>query len=90
MTIRTACAAAALATSFAFLPAGAFAQDRAPTADETAQISAALTAKGYTSWGKIEMDDGKWEVDNAVGADGKRYDVDLDTSFAITKAEVDN
>lgn len=52
---------------------------------------AALTKAGFTKWGKVEFDDGKWEIDNAVGADGKTYDVDLSaTDMSVIKQEIDN
>jgi hypothetical protein len=86
--IRTAAAVLA-ATCFA---AGlAMADGRAPTAEETTAVSAALTKAGFSKWGKIEFDDGKWEIDNAVGTDGKMYDVDLSaTDFSVIKKEIDN
>jgi len=39
----------------------------------------------------VEFDDGKWEIDNAVGADGKFYDVDLSPKdLSVIKKELDN
>lgn len=66
--------------------------DRLPTDAERASIESALKAEGFSSWGKIELDDdGYWEVDNAIGSDGKRYDVDLATSdFKIIKKKIDS
>ena len=67
--------------------------DREPTAEERARIEAALKAEGFTRWESIELeDDGMpvWEVDDAVAADGKEYDLDLDpTSLAIIKRDAD-
>jgi len=65
------------------------AQDRLPSADERARIEAALRKEGYTSWGKIELDDGRvWEVDNARDAEDREWDLQLDTgSLAITKKD---
>jgi hypothetical protein len=62
-----------------------------PSAEERTQIESALKAEGFTSWGKIELDDdGYWEVDDAIGPDGKRFDVDLGKSdFKILKKEID-
>ena len=76
--------AAPLATS-------AYADDRAPTADERAQIEATLKAEGFTSWGEIELDDGKtWEVDDAIHSDGREYDLELDReTYAITDRDED-
>lgn len=71
--------------------ASAAVADRLPNADERAAIEKALRAAGYTSWGKIELDDGRaWEVDNAVAADGKRYDLDLDMNLSIVKKDIED
>lgn len=67
----------------------AWADDRPPTDEERAQIESVLQAEGYTSWEEIEFDDGVWEVDDAVGADGARYDLRLDTNFAIISVRPD-
>lgn len=69
----------------------ALADDRAPTADERARIEAVLKAEGFTSWGEIELDDGKvWEVDDAIHSDGREYDLELDPStLAITDKDPD-
>ncbi|HVX37549.1 MAG TPA: PepSY domain-containing protein [Hyphomicrobium sp.] len=83
--------AAAILASSAFIAGVAFADGRPPTAEETSAISAALTKAGFSKWGKIEFDDGKWEVDDAIGADGKKYDVDLSASdLSVIKKEIDN
>jgi len=89
IALKTA-AAVVLATSFA-LTGVALADGRAPTAEETTAVGAALNKAGFTAWGKVEFDDGKWEIDNAVGADGKTYDVDLSANdLSIIKKEIDN
>lgn len=69
----------------------ALAEDRAPTPEERASIEAVLKAEGFTSWGEIELDDGKvWEVDDAIHADGREYDLELDrTTYAITDRDPD-
>jgi hypothetical protein len=36
------------------------------------------------------MDDGQWEVDNAVGKDGRKFDITLDPSFKIVDVEVED
>jgi len=79
------------AATLGIFGASAQADDRPPTAEERAQIESALKAAGYTSWGKIEFDDDQyWEVDNAIAADGKRYDLDLSKSdYTILKKELD-
>jgi len=66
--------------------------DRAPTADERAAIEAKLTAEGFTRWESIELeDDGSvWEVDDAVAADGREYDLHLKPgTFEILKRDAD-
>lgn len=69
----------------------ALADGRPPSAEETSAISAALTKAGFSKWGKVEFDDGKWEIDNAVGADGKFYDVDLSANdLSVIKKDLDN
>ena len=78
----------ALAALFAAAPLGAaFAVDRGPDAEETAIISNVLLAEGFSSWGKIELDDGRWEVENAVDQDGNRRDLVLDSQFLIVDAD---
>ena len=75
--------AAALAGAF---PSDARA-DRNPPAQEWAEVVAALTDAGFTSWGEIEFDDGRWEVDEARAADGKRYELKLDRTYKIVQRE---
>lgn len=68
----------ALCFVFAALPLSGALADRGPTADERARIEATLKSQGFTRWGKIEFDDGRyWEVDDAYAADGLKYDLDL-------------
>jgi len=81
--------AASAVTIAIFAAAPAFA-DRAPTAEEKTRIEAALRTAGYKSWGKIELDDKKWEVDDAVDQSGKKFDLDLDpTTLAVVKKDPD-
>ncbi len=67
-----------LAAALTLVPAPALA-DRDPTAEERAAIEAELKAEGFTRWESIELeDDGTvWEVDDAVEADGREYDLEL-------------
>ncbi len=87
---RRIVALALLATAFSC--SSAMADGRHPNAEERAAIESALKAAGYASWGEIELDDkGHWDVDDAVGADGKRYELDLAASdLKIIKKELDN
>lgn len=68
--------------------------DRDPTPEERVRIEAALQAEGFTRWDDIELeDDGPvhvWEVDDAVGADGREYDLKLDVAtLAIIERDPD-
>ena len=66
--------------------------ERAPTAEERAAIEAKLAAEGFTRWESIELeDDGSvWEVDDAVAADGREYDLDLKPgTYEILKRDAD-
>jgi Peptidase propeptide and YPEB domain len=63
--------------------------DRAPNPEERSRIEATLRNQGFTRWGKIELDDESdaWEIDDAHGSDGHRYDLRLrpDTLEIITR-----
>jgi hypothetical protein len=65
--------------------------DRKPTQEELTAIEARLKSLGYTEWEDIELDDGKWEIDDAVHNDGKRYDLELaEKSLEVVKKEIDD
>jgi hypothetical protein len=74
-----ACAATALAAT------AATAGDRRATAAERAQAASVLSAAGFTSWRKIEVDDGKIEIDDARHANGRLYDVDIRGGSIVKK-----
>ncbi len=58
--------------------------DRAPTSEERTRIEATLKAEGFQKWEEIELDDGKWEIDEAVAADGRKYDLEVDpNTYAV-------
>jgi hypothetical protein len=62
---------------------------RAVTEQERVKLVAALTAQGC-SGGKMRFDDGKYEVDEAVCKDGRRYDLDFDAStFKVLKKRLE-
>jgi hypothetical protein len=66
--------------------------DRFPTSAELRQIEAKLASLGFTAWDSIEFDedDGYWEVDDARGADGMRFDLHLATrSLELLRRERD-
>ena len=54
-----------------------------------ARIESVLQAEGFTRWDDIEWDDDHWEVDDAIGADGREYDLELDASLAIIERDPD-
>jgi hypothetical protein len=62
---------------------------RAVTDDERAKLVSAISAQGC-SGGKMEFDDGKYEVDDARCNDGKIYDLDFNRSFELLKKKVEN
>ena len=72
----------------AFTASGALA-GRAVTDDERAKLVTALQAAGC-SGGKMEFDDGKFEVDNSKCADGKTYDLDFDASYKLIKRKLED
>jgi len=75
----------AILISVAFiLSTGSALADRPLTPEESERLNAALNQEGC-SGGKMEFEDGKFEVDNAVCADGKTYDLDFDSSFRLIK-----
>ncbi len=88
----TSIKAAGAVLGVTLLAAGiAMADGRAPTASESSAVEAALTKAGFSKWGKVEFDEGKWEIDDAVGTDGKRYDVDLSgTDLSVIKKELED
>ena len=67
------------------------AEARDPTPEMKARIEAALREQGYTAWDDIDIErDGRIEVDDARGADGKEYDLELDPrTLRIIKREED-
>lgn len=86
MSIRTTgLAALALATM-----TGAALADRAPTPDELTKIEAVLKQEGFTAWKEIEVESDEIEVDDAVDAAGRKFDLELDPkTFAIVKRKAD-
>jgi hypothetical protein len=74
--------------SLAFLATTPALAGRPVTDQERTKLEDALKAQGC-SGGKMEFDDGKFEVDDATCADGKKYDLDFDKAFALTKKKLD-
>ncbi|MCW2362725.1 MULTISPECIES: PepSY domain-containing protein [Sphingobium] len=81
---------AALASLACATPA--LAADRAPTAGEAKAITAVLHDAGFKSWDEIEfdIDDNRWEVDDARDAQGQQWDLHLaPKTYAIVRRERD-
>ena len=51
----------------------------AATADQ-AKVEEALKAEGYAHWKSIVLDNGTWEVDDAINAAGKQFDLRIDAN----------
>ena len=64
--------------------------DRQVTEDERAKLVAAVQAEGC-SGGKFEMDedDQQFEVDDAVCADAKKYDLKFDMQMRLKRKNLD-
>lgn len=84
--------AIAVTGALALITAPAFA-DRNPDPRERAAVERALRVAGFVSWEEIELDDDgpRWEIDDAVARDGKRYDVELEPrTLRIVRRSLDN
>lgn len=69
--------------------AAAHADQKLPP-DQQAKVEAMLKQEGFTKWKEIELDDSMIEVDDAVDANGKQFDLKLDPkSLAIVKREAE-
>lgn len=73
----------------ALFAVGAAAESRPVTEAEKARIVEALTTAGC-SGGEIEHDEGKFEVEEAVCADGKTYDLVFDAGFALIEKKLED
>jgi Peptidase propeptide and YPEB domain len=60
--------------------------DRPVTEEEKAKLLSAIAAEGC-SGGKMEFDDGKYEVDDAKCSDERIYDLKFDPDFRLIKKE---
>ena len=67
----------------------ALADDRPLTDDERAKLAAAVSAEGC-SGGRMEFDDGHFEVDDAQCGNGRRYDLKFDASFKLIDKDWDD
>jgi Peptidase propeptide and YPEB domain len=90
MRLPTAALALALATGFTGALAGSARADEKLPPDQQTKVEAMLKQEGFTKWKKIELDDGMIEVDDAIDASGKQFDLKLDPkSLAIVKREAE-
>lgn len=80
----------ALAALFSLAGVTTALADRPPTPEERTEIEAMLRAEGYTGWDEIELDDDDtWDIDDAVHADGMKYDLELDRNLVVIERERD-
>jgi hypothetical protein len=63
--------------------------DRAVTDEERTRLTEAVKAEGC-SGGKMKVDDGEFEVEDATCADGKKWDFKFDAQFKLTKKEIED
>ena len=71
------------------LGASAQADEKLPP-DQQAKVEAMLKQEGFTKWKEIELDDGMIEVDDAIDASGKQFDLKLDPkTLAIVKRKAE-
>jgi hypothetical protein len=61
---------------------------RPVTDEERARLAPAIAAAGC-SGGKLEFDEGKFEVDDATCGDGQTYDLEFDANFRLIKKELE-
>jgi hypothetical protein len=80
-----------LIAALGFLANPALADDGPPSAEEHQRIEAKLADLGFTSWQEIKWDDdGYWEIDDAIGSDGKyELKLHLDTLEVINQERDD-
>ena len=67
-----------------FILAFALSMGVAYAAAGQADAEAALKAQGYTTWKSIVLDNGTWEVDDAINAEGKQFDLRIDAKTLNT------
>jgi Peptidase propeptide and YPEB domain len=62
---------------------------RPVTDDEGAKLLQSVAAAGC-SGGKLEFDDGKFEVEDAECSDGQTYELKFDEGFQLIKKELED
>jgi hypothetical protein len=68
---------AAALIGVALLAGPALADEKLPP-DQQTKVEDILKKEGFTKWDEIELDDGMIEVDDAIDANGKQFDLKLD------------
>lgn len=64
--------------------------DRAPTPDELTKIEAVLKKEGFVKWKSIEVESDEIEIEDAIDASGKQFDIELDPkTYAVTKRKAE-
>ena len=63
--------------------------DRRLTREEKSSIRSAMK-DAQCSGGKMEFDDGRFEVENAKCQDGRRYELTFDRNFKMTSKELED
>lgn len=49
--------------------------ERPASPEERRQIEQVLRSEGYTAWGELALRSGAWQVEDAVGKEGRKYDL---------------
>ena len=84
----------ALAAAVVLLATGppALAEDRPVTDDERAKLTAAVAAEGCSGGKKMEfdIDENKFEVDDVTCRDGRKFELQFDTSFKLIVKKLDD
>ena len=68
---------AAALLGVALLSGPALADEKLPP-DQQAKVEDVLKKEGFTKWKEVDLDDGMIEVDDAIDANGKQFDLKLD------------
>jgi uncharacterized membrane protein YkoI len=71
-----------------FLAALGLIATSAYASEDQAKLEEALKKEGYTSWKSIELDKGVWEVDDAIDAKGKQFDLRVDAKTLKTVSSI--
>jgi hypothetical protein len=78
-----------ISSAFVLLVTAPARADRSVTVNERGKLLPAIAAVGC-SGGKLEFDDGRYEVDNAKCKDGHTYDLKFDAGFRLIKKELED